>query len=168
MSPPSWTSLPSPSPSPNSRLLQSPHSSILAWRIPRTKEPGRQTIVHRVVKSWTQLKWLSMHAYVCVCVYKYIQMGLSFLFSFVFHFFSQLFVRPPQTAILLFCIPFSWGWSWSLSPVQCHEPLSIVHQALCLSDLIPWIYFSLTLYNRKGCDLGHSWMVQWFSLLSSI
>ena len=29
------------------------------------------------------------------------QMGISFLFSFAFHFFSQLFVRPPQTAILL-------------------------------------------------------------------
>src|SRR5574341_805030 len=26
-------------------------------------------------------------------------------------FFSQLFVRPPQTAILLFCISFSWGRS---------------------------------------------------------
>ena len=25
--------------------------------------------------------------------------------------FSQLFVRPPQTAILLFCISFPWGWS---------------------------------------------------------
>ena len=24
---------------------------------------------------------------------------------------AQLFVRPPQTAILLFCISFSWGWS---------------------------------------------------------
>ena len=23
-----------------------------------------------------------------------------------------------------------WGWSWSLSPVQCQEPHSIVHQAL--------------------------------------
>ena len=41
-----------------------------------------------------------------------------------------LFVRPPQTAILLFCISFPWGWSWSLSPLQCHKPLSIVHQAL--------------------------------------
>ena len=52
-------------------------------------------------------------------------------------FFSWLFVRPPQTAILLFCISFSWEWSWSLPPVQCHEPPSIVHQALCLSDLVP-------------------------------
>ena len=38
-----------------------------------------------------------------------IQMFISFLFSFAFHFFffSQLFVRPPQTAILLFCISFT-------------------------------------------------------------
>ena len=60
-----------------------------------------------------------------------------FLLCFSLLFFSQLFVRPPQTTILLFCISFPWGWSWSLSPVQCHEPLSIVHQALCLSDLVP-------------------------------
>ena len=36
-----------------------------------------------------------------------------------------------------FCISFSWGSSCSLSPVQCHEPSSIVRQALFLSDLIP-------------------------------
>ena len=57
----------------------------------------------------------------------------GYIFPFLLCFlllFSQLFVRPPQSAILLFCISFSWGWSWSLSPVQCHEPLSKVHQAL--------------------------------------
>ena len=59
-----------------------------------------------------------------------IQMFISFLFCFSLLFFSQLFVRPSQTAILLFCISFPWGWSWSLSPVQCHEPHSIVHQAV--------------------------------------
>ena len=57
--------------------------------------------------------------------------------------------RPPQTTVLPFCIPFSWGWSWSLPPVQCHKPPSIVLQALCLSDLIPWIYLSLLLYNCR-------------------
>ena len=68
-----------------------------------------------------------------------IQMGISFLFFLCFSllFISQLFVRPPQTAILIFCISFPWGCSWSLSPVQCHEPPSIVHQALYLSDLGP-------------------------------
>ena len=42
-----------------------------------------------------------------------IQMGISFLFSFAFSllFFSRLFVSPPQTTILLFCISFPWGWS---------------------------------------------------------
>ena len=36
--------------------------------------------------------------------------------------------KDSQTAILLFCISSPRGWSWSLSPVQCHEPHSIVHQ----------------------------------------
>ena len=37
------------------------HSSILAWRIPWTEEPG---VVHRVTKCQTQLKRLRMHAYI--------------------------------------------------------------------------------------------------------
>ena len=74
-------------------------------------------------------------------------------------FFSLLFVRPPLTTILSFYISSSWAWSWSLPLVQCQEPLSIVLQALCISNLIPWIYLSLPLYNCKGFDLGHTWMV---------
>ena len=57
-------------------------------------------------------------------------------------FFSQLFVRTPQTTILPFCISFSWEWFWSPPSVQCYECPSIVPQALCLSDLIPCIYLS--------------------------
>ena len=63
----------------------------------------------------------------------------SFLLCFSVPFFSQLFVSPPKTAILPFCISFSWWWSWSLSPVRCQKPPSVVLQALCLSDLVPWI-----------------------------
>ena len=37
------------------------HSNILAWRILWIKEPGGLHVVHRVTKSWTRLKWLSMH-----------------------------------------------------------------------------------------------------------
>ena len=75
--------------------------------------------------------------------------GYIFPFNFclLLLFFSQLFVRAPQKTILPFCISFCWGFSWSLPPVQCHKPLSIVFQALCLSDLIPWIHLSLL----KGC-----------------
>ena len=60
-----------------------------------------------------------------------------FLLCFLLLFFSQLFVKAPQTAISLFCLSLSWGWSWLLSPVQCHKLPSIVHRALCLSDLVP-------------------------------
>ena len=35
-----------------------------------------------------------------------------FLLCISILFFSQLFVRPPQTTILPFWISFSWGWSW--------------------------------------------------------
>ena len=59
-----------------------------------------------------------------------------YLLCFLLLFFSQLLVRPPQTAILLFCISFSWEWSCSLSPIR-HEPPFIVHQALCLPDIAP-------------------------------
>ena len=49
----------------------------------------------------------------CYSLELYIQMGISFLFSFYFllPFFSQLFVRPPQTPILLF-------WSQDISSIK--------------------------------------------------
>ena len=60
-------------------------------------------------------------------------------FKWVYLYFSPL----PFTSLLFtaackassdnhfaFCISFSWGWPWSLPPVQCHELLSIDLQAL--------------------------------------
>ena len=85
-----------------------------------------------------------------------------FLICLSLLFFSQLFVKPPQTTILSFCISFSWGWFWSPPPVQYHESPSIVLQALCLTDLSPWIHLSLPLYNNKRFDLGHIWMTSYF------
>ena len=103
-----------------------------------------------------------------------------FLLCLLLLLFSQLFLSYPQTTtskerILLFLSFFFFffffffvRWSWSLPSVQYDEPLFIVLQVLCLSDLIPWIYLSLLLYNHKGVDLGHTWMVYCFPLLSSI
>ena len=48
---------------------------------------------------------------------------------FLLLFFSQLFVRPPQTTIFPCCISSSWGWFCSLPPVQCYKSLSVVLQA---------------------------------------
>ena len=36
-------------------------SSILAWRIPWTEEPGLQPTVHGVAKSWIRLEQVSRH-----------------------------------------------------------------------------------------------------------
>ena len=92
----------------------------------------------------------------------------SFLLCLSLLVFSQLFGRPFPTTILLCCISFSWGWSWSLPPIQCHKPPFIVLQPLCVSDLIPWTCMSLTLYNCKWFDLGHTGIAWWFSLCSSV
>ena len=82
----------------------------------------------------TEEGFLISPCYLWNSAFRCLYLSFSPLFSLLF--FSQLFVRPPHTAILTSCISFSLGWSWFLSPVQCHEPLSIVHQAL-LSDLVP-------------------------------
>ena len=37
------------------------HSSVLAWRIPWTEEPGGLQRVHGVTKSWTRLRRPNMH-----------------------------------------------------------------------------------------------------------
>ena len=105
------------------------------------------------IDRWGRLSYLSWLFFGIFHSNGYI---FPFLLCFSLLFFSQLFVRPPQTTILPFYISFPWGWSWSLSPVQCHEPPCIVHQALCLSDLVPKIYFSLPLYSHKGFDLDHT------------
>ena len=67
-----------------------------------------------------------------------IPMAISFLCLYLF-FFAQLFVKPPQTTILPLCISFSWEWSRSLSPVQCHTAAAIaksLQSCLTLCDPI--------------------------------
>ena len=103
---PSWTPLPVPS----------------LWFVP-VHQPQASSIMH-----WT---WAgdSFHIWYYTCFNEedfFISSCYSldaihsdayifpFLLCFLLLFFSHLFVRPPQTAILLFCISFPWGWSWSL------------------------------------------------------
>ena len=49
-----------------------------------------------------------------------------------------------------------------LIAASCTMSWTSIHSfsgTLCLSGLIPWIYFSLPLYTCKGFYLGHTWMV---------
>ena len=49
----------------------------------------------------------------------------SFLLYLLVFFFSQLFVRPPQTMNFPSCIYFSWGYFCSQPLAQCKKPLTI-------------------------------------------
>ena len=105
----------------------------------------------------TEDAFLSLLAILWNSAFKWVYLSFSLLL-----FTSLLFTaicKPSSDSHFAFCISFSWGWSWSLPPVQCHKPLSIVLQALCLSDLIPWICLSFPVYNHKGFDWGHTWMI---------
>ena len=65
-----------------------------------------------------------------------IQMGISFLFSFAFNFFSQLFVRPPQTTILPFCIFFLGTSESRQNPSEGRQNENHNHRKL--TKLITW------------------------------
>ena len=132
---------------------------IFAWKVPLVSLIflKRSLVFPILLFSSISLHWsLRMASYLSLLFFGTLHSnGYIFPFHFCLSrlFFSQLFVRLSQTTILPFCISFSWGWFCSLPPVQCHEPPSIVLQALCLSDLIPWVYLSLPLFNRKLFDL---------------
>jgi len=124
---------------------------IFAWNVPLVSLIflKRSLVFLILLFSSISLHWslrkasLSLLAILWNSAFKWVYLFFSSLPSHLFS--SQLFIRPPQITILCFCISFSWGWSWSLPPVQCHEPLSIILQALCLSNVLSWIYLSLPL-----------------------
>ena len=79
------------------------------------------------------------------CLELCIQMGIifSFLLCFSLPFSFHSFVRPPQTAILLFCISFSWGWSWSL--ISCTMSGTSVHSSSGTLSIYPLnLFFTFT------------------------
>ena len=94
---------------------------------------------------WSLRKaFLSLLTILWNSAFNWVSLSFSLLLSLLF--FSQLFVRSPQIVILLFCLSFSWGRSWFLFPVQCHEPPSIVHQAL---HLVKAMVFPVVIF---GCE----------------
>ena len=103
--------------------------------------------------------FLSLLAILCNSAFRWAYLSFSPLHVTLF--FSQLFVRPSQTTILPCCISFSWRWFWSL--FYCPVLQSSIHRSSgTLSDLIPWIYLSLPLYNHKWFHLGHTSMASGF------
>ena len=133
-----WSGVPLPSPSASVRSIQflSFIEPTFAWNIPLVFLIFlKRSLVFPIlffplffcIDHQGSLSYLSLLFFGTLHSNGYI---FPFLLCLSLLFFSQLFARPPQTTILPFCISFSWGWSWSLPPVQCHEPPSIVLQAL--------------------------------------
>ena len=104
-----------------------------------------------VTLHWLLRKaFLSLLAILWNSAFKWIYLSYSSLL-FASLLFTAICKASPDSHVA-FLHFFSMGMV--LIPVSCtsHEPHSIVHQALYLSDLGPQIYFSLPLYNHKGFD----------------
>ena len=87
-----------------------------------------------------------------------VQMVISFLFSFAFHFSSfSAICKASSDNNFAFLHFFLLGMV--LITASCTmSRTSIRSSSGALSVLIPWIYLSLPLYNHKGFDLGHTWI----------
>ena len=85
---------------------------------------------------------------------------------------AYLFFSPlPFTSLLFtaickassdnhFAILYFFSLGMVLIPASYTMSRTSVHSSSdTLSVLIPWIYLSLALYNPKGFDLGHTWMI---------
>ena len=65
------------------------------------------------IDHWGRLSCLSLLFFETLQSNGYI---FPFLLCLLLLFFTQVFIRPPQTTILPFYISFSRGWCWSLPP----------------------------------------------------
>ena len=146
---------------------------IFAWNVPSVSLIflKRSLVFPILLLSLTFLHWSLREAFLSL---------LAILWNSAFKWVYLSFYPLPFTSLLLLIIckassdnHFAFLHFFFLGMVlitaSCTMSLIFVRSSsgTCLSDLIPWIYWSVLLYNFKGFDLGHTWMVQWFSLLSS-
>ena len=119
------------------------HSSILAWRIPWTKEPGR--LQSRVLKRGTQLKQISTHAHILISIYIYMQKGRGGRESNIFY---KAFI-------------FSNGCYWLIfilidkiliipKPLQVTDPINQLSNVLCSSSFLQMLLF---IFWNRGPNL---------------
>ena len=108
--------------------------------------------------SSISLRWSLRKAFLSLCpcysLELCIQMGISFLFSVAFHVFCFL----SYLSVLLGYFAFLHLFFLYITACCTVSRTSVYSSSGTLWNLIPWIYFSLPLYNHKGFDLGHTWM----------
>ena len=89
-----------------------------------------------------------------------IQMGISFLLLCFSLLTSVICKASSDNNFALFHFSFL---GMVLDIASCSMLWNSIHSSSgTLSDLIPWICLMLSLYNHKGFDLVHNWVVQFF------
>ena len=172
------------------------HSSILAWRIPWTEEPGglQFTGSQRVGHDWATSLHLAWNGPLLSLIF----LKRSLVFSILLFSSISLHWSPRKTFLSFPAILWNSEFKWvylSFSPLpftsllfsaiykassdnhfaflhffflemvlisaSCTMSWTSVHSFSGNLSMrsIPWICLSLTLYNHKGFDLGHTWMV---------
>ena len=137
---------------------------IFAWKIPLVSLVflKRSLVFPILLFSSVSLHWSLRKAFLSL---------LAILWNSAFR-WDYLSFSPLSFASLLFIaicrassdnhlafLHFFFLWM-VLIPASCTMSQTSAHSSSgTLSDLIPWIHFSFPLYNHKGFDLGHTWMV---------
>jgi len=149
-------------------------SSLNIWKfsVHVLWKPNLENFDHCLASVWNE----------CKCVVVYAFFGIAFIWDWTAKRSNQSILKEisPEYSLKGLMLSFQICWHieckiltasffriWN-NTTGIPSPPSIVLQALCLSNLIPWIYLSLPLYNCKEFDLGYTWLVSWFSLFSSI
>ena len=153
----------------SSMLLLSFIVPIFAWNISLVSLIflKRSLVFSILLFSFISLHWSRRKAFLSLLAilwnFAFRWLYLSFLLCVSLLFFLR---RPLQQP---FCLSALIFLVMVLISASCSVLWTSIHSSAgTLSDLIPWIYLSLPLYNHKGFDLGYTWMVKWFSILSSI
>ena len=142
--------------------------TIFAWNVPLVSLIflKRFLIFPTLLFSFISLHCSLKKAFLlpCYSLELCIQLGISFLFSLSFHFTSFLTylqsIFRQAFCLLAFLFPWDGFGQCLLYNILVNASWTSVHSSSgTLSDLIPWIYLSLPLYNHKGFDLDLNGLV---------
>ena len=112
---------------------------ILAWNVPLVSLIflKRSLAFPILLFSSISLHWSLRKAFLSLLAIPWNSASKWEYLSFPPLLFTSAICKASSDSHLLFLYSFFLGWFWSKSPVQCREPPSRVHKALCLSDLVP-------------------------------
>ena len=133
---------------------------------------ARRASIHGVTKSrtrlsdWTELNWTEWLYNIQLKTSRgapFLSPSDVYVRSFLYLLYTL--IKPYYTK--LWAISLVSGPGLNSSPLEAKNSgvfswfsNNLPHRSSgTLSDLIPWIYLSVPVYNHKGFNLGHNWMV---------